>query len=198
MSKGGILFGDDWERLAWSLATVVQWHPHQRTTIIEIGVDDGRTANEMMVLLWEWRDSGSWQYIGVDPSPKPARLEDQGSYYRHHQMLSHEAIDRIEPIKANLVFVDGCHCAQCVARDAFLYGRLLIPGGLLLFHDAAPATQGLDPQDYPGDHHDRDVARSRGIDVRRFLDAHLLGGFRLVQKAPDAPRGGIEIYEKIA
>ena len=88
---------------------------------------------------------------------------------------------------------------MCCIRDANLYGERLVPSGELCFHDASPRMQGRDPQNYQSmeGHHDSEIARRGGIQVRKALDSGLIPGLKLVVPAPDQTFGGVEVFEKI-
>lgn len=197
---GGILFLRDWEVISETARLAAERFPLW-ATYLEIGVNDGRTSRDLI----EHVIQGRYVYYGIDPSEESEvvkRLERMRNY-RYIRGLSHEvfptvAADIRDTDGLSWLFVDGCHCAQCVARDAILYGSLLRPGGLLLFHDAASDTQGKDDQRYEclrGHHSEEEAAK--GIQVRNFLDANLLAGFKLLKPAYDQDRGGVEVYERI-
>jgi hypothetical protein len=192
---GGILFHGDWERLERSVRQVAHRPEFGHSLVyVEIGIHDGRTSRDLIRCIDE--ETHGFVYYGIDPGLKLAWTHD---HFRYLNYRSHEAFRVFEPKEVHWVFVDGCHCAACVARDAILYGNLLVVGGLLLFHDASPGTQGLDTQDYElmRGYHD-EVKAKGGIDVRRFLDQGLLAGFEMVEPAFDQGRGGIEVYRRIS
>jgi len=190
---GGILFDGDWDRLRDSAIRVAERFPDEHLNFIEIGVHEGLTSRDLIAEIS--KHTNNFTYIGIDPgSPPPL-----GSPYIHIQKISHLAVNRVSE-RIHWCLVDGCHCAACVIRDAILYGNRMVSGGELLFHDASPRPQGRDRQDYGSmeGFHDSQIARERGIDVRRVLDAGLLAGFRLILSAQtDNELGGVEIYEKI-
>lgn len=208
MSRGGILFGNDWDVIAAHAELALRRIGGSgiAPVLIEIGVDDGRTTRDLVGLIGRIWPEHSF-YHAIDPreeSPIISEIMEHqdpifaGVFLKYHRGRSHEQSRKFAANSAAFVLVDGCHCAQCAARDGIMYGSLVRPGGLLLFHDAAPGTQGKDDQRYESmkGYHDEDEA-AKGIQVRKFLDANLLAGFRLLQKAFDQDRGGVEVYEKI-
>lgn len=210
MSKGGILFDGDWNRLKDSAIRVVERFPGEHLNFVEIGVHEGLTSRDLIAEIKQaigprplihnipedpLGGPTRFTYFGIDPSLPPPL----GSPYIHIQEISHLAVNRVSE-HIHWCLVDGCHCAACVARDAILYGNRIVKGGELLFHDASPRPQGRDRQDYGSmeGFHDSVIAAARGIDVRRVLDAGLLAGFGLVLPAQiDQELGGVECYEKI-
>lgn len=197
---GGILWHADWDRLVESINLAIDRFPGERLRFLEIGVADGRTSCDLIAhILARTGDYGLFQYHGIDPAPSPMRC--LGLPYSHHRGLSRDFLffgHKNDPVGFHWVLIDGCHCAQCVAFDAEKYGRLLVPGGIMAFHDASPGTQGLDPQTYHelDGIHDRDEA-AKGIAVRKALDERLPPFLRLLSPAPAQDRGGVEIYERI-
>lgn len=62
----------------------------------------------------------------------------------------------------DLVLVDACHSKHCCSLDFDLAAPHVKPGGFVFFHDADPASQGLDLQPHC----------QRFIEVREFLIEH--------------------------
>jgi hypothetical protein len=191
---GGILYGDDWEHL---LASAMRVTTRLATPLkfVEIGVNNGNTSRDMIKEIQV--RTNEFIYIGIDPGPSPVIHH----HYVYHQGLSHE-VANIIPNNLSWIFVDGCHCAQCVTRDAFLYVDKLAVGGEICFHDASIGTQGQDDQRYPFlvNHHDVEKA-ANGIQVRKALDELKpywpILRIKLIQSALERGRGGVEVYEKI-
>lgn len=190
---GGILFEHDWDRLRDSVRHVASRSEGEPLNFVEIGVDAGLTSRDLMDTILSW--TNHFTYYGIDLRPAPEAVAEFPQY-RHIQALSREAFGAV-PGKLNWVLVDGCHCAQCVAWDAVHYGLSLVSGGLMVFHDASPLTQGLDPQTYgelEGIHDQAEAAK--GIQVRKFLDGGLPDWLSLASPTPHQSRGGVEIYER--
>lgn len=185
----GLLFGRDWRDLTASVDRVMARVTNRIPAFAEIGVELGRTSADVVARLAA--TGRPFVYYGIDVLEQKFHHDS----YIYIRQPSHLAVDRVLP-PLDWVFVDGCHCAMCCRRDADLYGHLIAPGGEILFHDASPGTQGLDPQNYGGmdGYHDADEARG-GIAVRKAIDSGLPASWRLISAAPDQPRGGIEIYE---
>lgn len=121
--------------------TVTELH-----TVVEIGVNDGRTALCLMRELPAIR-----QYVGVDVFPgyvTPCRVQraevpaNPGRLVladrRFKLMLRSRGsrdlrADDLPP--ADLVFIDGDHSEQGVLWDAELAMRIIRPGGIVVYHD---------------------------------------------------------------
>jgi hypothetical protein len=197
----GILWESDYDSLKESVWRVLERFAWMATVrFIEIGVYRGETSKELIVNIYDWYDKhnlmANFVFYGIDPFIAPPPI---GKDFTLISCPSHLAISQI-PTDFHWVWVDGCHCYQCVERDLQNYGDRLMPGGELLFHDASPRMQGRDPQTYEGmtEFHDP-VEAAKGIAVRRVLDTVMPEKpiFRLVQRAPDQQFGGVEVYQKV-
>jgi hypothetical protein len=64
------------------------------------------------------------------------------------------------PMRANYIFIDGCHGSPCVTSDFLLAEKIVRVGGIICFHDTDPNCQG---------HHFQDHC-NMSIDVRAALE----------------------------
>ena len=93
----------------------------------------------------------------------------------------------VELIVAELivwVFLDGCHCEECVRGELEAYSKRIPPGGYLLLHDCAEEYR-----DYPADqtYHGGLPREFRVIqEAERFLEEN--PNFELVETTPAVPR----------
>ena len=189
---GGILFDRDWDTLAESINRVcLRFHDKSVMEFVEIGTWKNGTSRDLITRIRQLH-SGKFIYHGIDF--EAAVLQD--SDYVHHQGLSHLLSDEIGIV--HWVFVDGCHCAMCVARDGTLYGSKLAVGGEICFHDASPNGQGGDDQrhSFMKGHHD-EVEAAKGLQIRQALDQTQFPGLKLTQPTAVQGWGGVEVYEKI-
>ena len=198
----GWLWNDDFPRLRDSVERVLKLFGKSRSVrFVELGVAEGKTSIDLIHFIEEWYEKSDtvpfYTYIGVDAIVRFPNAANHPKYH-HVDLPSHDAILKLPP-DIHWCFIDSCHCFHCVTRDLELYGDRLVPGGEICLHDASPQTQGLDPQNYPGmDAYHDPVEAAKGIDVRRAIDAFMpRPDFRLIQAAPNAERGGIEIYQKV-
>jgi hypothetical protein len=208
---GGALFGDDFDRLRDSVRRVIDRFIHSSESIrfVEVGTglgdDAGKTARDLLVEI----DNHVLDrvctpltfilsYYGIDAFGPDPHLTDKRFIFINE--LSYKAVQWL-PSELHWVFLDGCHCYECVWRDIAVYAPRLVHGGELVFHDASPPGQGREPQDiYPGHQHSPATA-AQGIAVRRVLDDVMpnRSGFRMISRAPEEqPLGGVEIYQKVS
>lgn len=187
-----LLFERDLELVLASVNRVITLNEGKTINLVEIGVNRGGTAEQVVKELVI--KNAQFFYYGIDPVDYPDR-------FKHTIFInkpSQQAINDI-PLRLDWVFVDGCHCPKCVIGDFALYGSRLNVGGELCFHDASPSTQGRDPQDYPfmNDIHDIEIAK-KGIAVRDVLDNIVKRNkmFELIQPSFDQEYGGVEVYRR--
>lgn len=103
--------------------------------VLEIGSDAGGT-------LWAWQQLGA-EVFSVSLPNGPFRsgrpLEAHGATVIEgdsHDFSTWLAVDRL-PVGAgvDMLFIDGDHTADGVARDVMAYTRFVRPGGLVALHD---------------------------------------------------------------
>lgn len=197
---GGILFGSDWDRLCDSVRRVIDRFPEEPSVInfVEIGVLDGRTSRDLFSEIRQYCQEckNTFHYYGIDAFFDFSGIPD--NRYTFIKGMSYEVLGQL-PSQLHWVFVDGCHCAQCVRRDLESYAPLLADGGEMVFHDAAPLEQFKGGgSSWHGDHHDR-VKADKGTDVRSVLDSVMVNrpDFTLVLPAQtEQTMGGVEVYRK--
>lgn len=108
---------------------VIENHP---VRICEIGMHDGGTARGMERYV---RDCNlSLAYIGIDPddgSTRPRYVPFGG------QVLIGKSADMFVQVPGDLdlVWVDGCHCRNCVVLDVVNFAPKVRVGGFLCLHD---------------------------------------------------------------
>jgi predicted O-methyltransferase YrrM len=118
----------------------------KQDVIVEIGLAEGRTAKAILRELPNVR-----RYIGVDTDPNyrtklqsqwtergpnPGRLAlddprfDRWLLPRGSLDLTAEDFPEIDA-----VFIDGDHSSEVVRHDADLARQIVVPGGIIIFHD---------------------------------------------------------------
>jgi hypothetical protein len=160
-------------------------------TYIEIGIGDGDTSRHFLQYI-----PLDALYVGIDPGVDDPRISDERFFFFKKPSFKVAALIH----RPSWVFVDGCHCEECVIRDFIVFGTTLKVGGEICFHDASSLTQGRDKQDYPFmDRYHNFVEARKGIGVRKALDKYVstYHKFELVQKALEQEFGGVEVYRKI-
>lgn len=116
--------------------------------MLEIGVANGGTTigvyNHCHASGWGFR----WVGLDMECGAPAFDLGDWGKFIcgNFQQEQVYEQVDRYvaDTGEFNLLFIDGCHCAQCCRLDFIIYHPLLCHGGYLLFHDTCshPDWQG--------------------------------------------------------
>jgi hypothetical protein len=96
------------------------------------------------------------------------------------------------------VFVDGCHCYDCVAKDIQSWGEKVVPGGYLLAHDCHPDYKGYQEQQF----YHGTKAVGFGV-IEAVADSKLLKDqFDFICQTPPKPLsrnrlfGGLQVYRR--
>lgn len=118
-----------------------------RFGIVEIGVMDGDTTRELA-------RASTVPIYGIDPiikdsmgdaigSEEGIRNAMQGFEYRFtfYKDYSYNVVKNFTH-KFDMIFIDGSHLYDDVARDFFDWHHILEKNGYVLFHDAAPTEDG--------------------------------------------------------
>ena len=104
------------------------------------------------------------------------------------------------PDEVHWIFIDGCHCAECVIRDAKCYIPKLVKGGIIAFHDTSPLFQGKHPQRYKAleRHHNTHLATTRGVRVLEALESldYEELGIEICIPTQKQLQGGVQAYVK--
>lgn len=83
---------------------------------------------------------------------------------------SSEVLESLQPNSADVIFIDACHCYECVTADFLAAEKILTNAGCVIFHDAGFGSQRLNPQTF---HNNRPLAVRQAIS-----DLQLLSGGR--------------------
>ena len=133
----------------YQLYHVVRTQLRRRSTplrFIEIGSYAG--ASLQLVARALGRTTRAFQGFAVEPGGQPGFdkvVEQLGGSVVHVKALSHEAVPLLRHLFkrdghfAEFIFVDGDHSYEGVKRDIRDYFPLLLPGGVMAFHDYLPA-----------------------------------------------------------
>ena len=164
------------------------------SVFVEIGVDRARTARRMALTLAEARRD--FLLVGIDVRPACLRhwLERMNDWHERgralyfgcpSQVVGHLLFGRVA-----LVFVDGCHCRQCVAADIAAWESKIESGGFMLFHDTKidgrAATGRIDTEVWHGEH------RPNGAIAA--IESSVVAGWPLVGEVKS--RNGMRCYRK--
>jgi methyltransferase family protein len=174
----------------------------EKVSICELGVATGRTGNRLVEYL-RGLQVRQVQYFGVDN----LSLGAAEPKFEHPEMQfingNRDAVVKLP--RLDFVFIDACHCAECVYRDAVVVSRSIVKGGYLGFHDTALLGQ------YPmsararskgqRQHYGRNGESFRPLAVVEGITSSRSrweGDWSLViQSGDDLDYGGIRIYERI-
>lgn len=97
------------------------------------------------------------------------------------------------------IFIDGCHCYECVSSEIVAWKDRILPGGLIVFHDVDSRYEKTkDCQWYHGD------LRSQGGVYKAVIESKLEEfDFSVIHENPAAQRrnrmrylGGMRIYKR--
>lgn len=171
-------------------------------TLVELGVGTGVTATRVVEYLTAIRVAAV-EYFGIDDvtllGSEPKLPHPGMAFLRGNR-------DRLAdlPDGVDFFFIDGCHCCECVVRDAVAASRKVRVGGFMGFHDTSLSSQ------YPayrpprsrwqhygqGDDGVRPLAVVEGIAAGRPA---WHGDWSLIIQANDELiYGGIRVYERTA
>lgn len=126
---------------------------------------------------------GCWW--GAYDRPEVAPQKGAQIYFVDGRVLI-RALNERYGFSPDVSFIDGCHSSRCVTADFEAVAPTVVPGGLVIFHDAGVEEQGSDWQGHCGEF----------INVRKAIqDLGLLDGkrpgWRLVEEIRgDRDRGG--------
>jgi hypothetical protein len=161
--KGGILFDRDWDDIEETVRLTLNQFPNQHLNFLEVGIASGTTG---LTIIDELLGGRSFTYYAVDTCEHTLPLQPVYKKMNFIKGISFdENIVSQIPDNLNWIFIDGCHCEHCVYRDAISYIPKLKNNGIIAFHDACPAFQGVG-QKYKLQEHDP----SDGVQVLRAIN----------------------------
>ena len=181
---------------------------------IEFGTHLAGTSKVIIQALNELQCESTFIGIDIDKPQKHAR----GGQFRAKDVWQQECsgIAKIGPCRARFiegqsfeiaktspdpvtwVFVDGCHCFDCVDRDVTSWGEKVVPGGYLLAHDCHPDYKDYKEQQFY--HGSKPV----GFGVIEAIDGSKLlkEKFDFICQTPPKPMsrnrlfGGLQVYRR--
>ena len=144
--KYGAILQEDVEVLESCLTLIAsKCHAEERfPRILEIGMHDGGTARGIEN-FFKAQGFPTITYWGIDPDQGKTRPRYVPTNGREIIGLSSEVFSEI-PFGMDLVWVDGCHCMNCVILDVIHYAPKVRRGGFMCFHDINPVGQGQEHQ----------------------------------------------------
>lgn len=196
-----------WGGLNWPhdqrvlLSILERYRGRDEVVICELGVDKGQTGNRLVERLVDL-GVNSIKYYGIDDMSL-ARYEPTVD---HHVNFDYDCMTFIEGNRSALkgigpldfLFIDGCHCSECVYEDSIAGSRASAVGGVMAFHDTCLMVQypnSIRPnawQHYVSGVPTRPLAVVEGIATAR---ASWLGTWTLIEQSGDRlDWGGIRAY----
>lgn len=147
----------------WDLATNL---PDNNHLWIEVGVQTASGARFFCGAM-ETAYGNDWRWLGID-------ILDRGIWARRmiqpyidtgHAVLLEADSQAIRFMgKAGLVFIDACHCRDCVREDTLAFAPHVAPGGWLVWHDINPFYHGKKTAHMNGDGKSRKLGVLSGIE----------------------------------
>jgi len=150
---------------------------------IEIGTGEGKTVVQVCKIL----EKAGVDFIAVAVDIEDGWSFNQEAYLDNIQEFVHcveldlsgspEALKRFDNQQVFAVLIDGDHSFDAVVKDFKEADRIVMKGGLIMFHDSGVDSQGADKFD----------RQPHGIQVREFLDYYDMPttGYELVVDHPD-------------
>lgn len=189
----GILSTEDIPFLKQTLQRVVdEFGERVGIKLIELGVANGGTT--IGIFNWCEEQYVNFRWQGLD-NPCGAPDFDLGVWGRFYSGDFHDPkiVGAVEG-GANLLFIDGCHCYNCVVDDFLLYSPKVAQNGFILFHDtnSNPNWQ----------NHHQQCKPDRMIETRRALrDLNLWpinrDDYKFIGEQDEGKTQGMMLFQKL-
>lgn len=184
----GLVWGREQEYLYKSLLEVIERFP-SGIVIVEVGCRELFTGLALTQICKD--NNANFAYYGIDT----VKYRDIGDLPDVHQIIA-DANDpkvlNLLPPEFHFVFIDACHCEDCVENQGKMYSSRLVKGGIIAFHDA-----GDEFQNHVGDGHAETHNRTKlPVGVRKGLDRLDLvsNGYEVLYE--ERKGNGIIVYRK--
>ena len=112
---------------------------HENPTFVEVGVYKARTSISVMTILNAFKIKSKLICIDKDPLAQRYWNKSCKNYVglcKSEFVLSDSWSFTPREKRLAWVFIDACHCYECVKKDLVHWAPLVAPGGFLIFHDA--------------------------------------------------------------
>lgn len=200
-----------WGGLNWPhdqrvlLSLLERFRHKERVAVCELGVDKGHTGNRIVQFLLHI-GVASVNYFGIDDLSL-ARYEPAVD---HAPQLEYDCMKFVEGDRRALaalgefdfVFIDACHCAECVYEDSIAASLAVSTGGLMVFHDTSLMVQYPNCQRPNAWQHYVSGVPLRPLGVVEGISAarsSWRGNWVLVEQSGDRlDWGGIRAYQRVA
>lgn len=199
----GAVTPDDWIALVNSLKAAIPIAASTGGWFVEVGVLSAKGTRGIVTVLSRAGSTGP--LLSVD---KTVSAESSWKMVRRgfpsFSMIFHLG-DSFDVglqwhYKIAWIFIDACHCEECVAADIAAWSTQVVPGGYMAFHDAD--TKQIEAgQCVHEKYHGDGVPRPYGV-VTALEKAKDMEAFDLVDQVPavrkDKPPffGGLRVYKR--
>ena len=188
----GAITPADWDLLCRSLERAARLAKRSKFGVwfIEVGTLSAKTT-EGIVKVLDYCEVKT-HVLTIDKSPGSQEMFDRRlKAWRGFPLVSFSlgyTRDALKEFKDDIAwaFIDGCHCAGCVWDDIRCIAPHVIPGGMMVFHDADPRNRALGMTVHKRYHGDG-VTRLYGVN-RAISCAEEMQDFDLVESVPAIER----------
>lgn len=127
-------------------------HPHGNHPFVYLEIGTAYAETWLAVCQILSRTNANWRTIGIDPwEPalenykiriEPVFADKAILINKTREEAFRDDMELIGP-RLDFVFIDGCHAKPCVMGDFLAVEPLVVPGGLVVFHDFGPQSSGM-------------------------------------------------------
>jgi predicted O-methyltransferase YrrM len=157
MKEWGICMQGNEICITSAILEAVKHNPGNIFRYLEIGVAEGKTFSAVCTLLDLVTDQ--WLAYAVDLengwSFNLEEFEKNTQIFGDRVSLNLQGSPafarHFSPESLNAILIDGDHSQEAVENDFYVADEILMPGGIIIFHDTDDESQGLDPQPSNGE-----------------------------------------------
>lgn len=183
----GLCFAGNGGAFCEALDTALEYAgPLFRYVEVGIGYGDGlRAVDEYLA-----QTGVSYHLQGVDIATCNPQAADVASYRNPGRMnispIGAAKFLKNYPHRADFVFIDGCHGANCVREDFFGAERIIKTGGVVAFHDTDQGCQDLHFQPHCG----TGIRAREAVEKLGLLEDKRVGWKKIGETTGDKANGG--------
>ena len=169
----------------------------------ELGVERGYTSNRLVDVLKDLQVK-KIEFYGVDNCSLQMLDKVANIVNFEHEEMHFIRGDRnaLEPLPMmDFIFVDACHCAECVYLDGIAASKKVKVGGYMAFHDTSLLMQypSATDQKYWQHYESGEKTRPLGVVEGIVSGRSKWEGFWVLvdQSGDDLEWGGVRVYQRI-
>lgn len=122
------------------LESVLKLYAGKPCRFLEIGVLNGQTARGVKQFCDE--NKIALEYWGIDINGPEFHGQPNPPFAGANFIKGDSAeVFHLVPEELDVVLSDGCHCINHVILETLHYGKKVVRGGFMLFHDTSPSIQ---------------------------------------------------------